>query len=134
VALGRPFERGETPKKRGGWCRTSGACYGNAYLNVERDPARYVYVEGYVWSRSRPIQHGWFVDRASPGRALDTTPHHEEDKVYYGIPLRIDYVCARVREQAKWGVGSMLDGGPWPAGGPPIFTGTHPREMFVEPL
>jgi hypothetical protein len=136
LALGRNFERGETPKKRGGWHRTPGTCYRNAYLNVEVDPARYVYVEGYVWSKSGAIQHGWFIDRQAPQWALDTTPHHEEDRIYYGIPLQIEYVRQRVRDQC-WqmgGVGSILEGGPWPKGGPPIYSGAHPPGMFREQL
>jgi len=128
---GRRFERGDPPRRRGGWNRTQKACFRNAYLNASEDPDRFVYCEGYCWDDSFNFQHAWFVERRAPNLALDTTLRRDEDHEYYGVPLRWAYVRDKV--MAGWSqggeayVGSILEGGmPWPPGGPPTLASTRP--------
>ncbi len=132
VEYGRRFQPGDPPRRKGGWHRAIKACFRNAYLNVLRDPDRYVYCEGYCWSSCGPIHHAWFAERRSPDIALDTTlPKRDPEDEYYGV--EVQFSNALRTTMAAGSHGSILEGGIlWPPGGPPIYAGVDPPELFLE--
>jgi hypothetical protein len=128
LAHGRVFQQGPLPARRGGWFSAKKSCFRNAFLNVDRDPSRYVYVEGYCVGDVGRFEHAWFVDRQSPELALDSTLRDERHH-YLGVPLNWKYVSDTVFEIGAHC--SILDGVGSHVG---IYTGATPPEVFVAKL
>jgi len=103
LQFGRSFRRVPPPRIRGGWNRKRKECFRNAYLNMSKDPDRFVYCEGYlsIGGAEPPIEHAWIIDRASPDGAIDTTLAPGEH-LYFGIPLMLSYMNRLNSAHCQW--------------------------------
>jgi hypothetical protein len=131
LAQGRMFERGKPRSRRGGWFRARRQCFRNACCNVSVDPAQFVYCEGYYWKSFSDfaVPHGWFLDRAQPCLAIDTTLPNDADYRYCGVPIQRSYVARFIHDTGE--SGSVLD---WRESGYPIYTGAHPLNILLEDI
>jgi hypothetical protein len=128
LAHGRVFERGTPPPRRGKWRHAVKQCFRNAFLNVQRDPLRYIYCEGFCW-RDVPgqFEHAWFIDRQMPHLAIDTTLGWSEEYCYFGAPISWEYVSQVMVDNAAYGAVLGWD----LQAGHPIFTGAHASEKVL---
>jgi len=78
-------------------------CFGNAF-NLVLANRDLTYVEGYGISNSVPIpiQHAWAVDKS--GNVVDPTWANPEERSYFGIPFKFDFVRDTVIEKETYGV------------------------------
>jgi hypothetical protein len=131
LSHGRMFQRGKPRPRRGGWFRTRRECFRNAYCNVLVDPAHFVYCQGYCWRSFSDFAflHGWFIDRAQPSLAIDTTLPNDTDYRYFGVPIQRSYVHRFVCNTGEFG--DVLN---WWELNYPIYTGAHPIKIVLEDI
>lgn len=82
-----------------------GECFANASRFIQRDPKRYVYVEGYAYNRI-PMQHAWCYDRKTK-KAIDPTWQDEtnfEEIEYFGVPFRASFLNRVLSKRGYFGV------------------------------
>ena len=106
-----------------------GRCYQNSFNMVHKDPARFVYCEGFglPGHNSPVLPHAWVYD-SERMMALDTT--WTDGIVIAGVPFRIDY-CTEMwfRYAQRNAFGGLIDC--WELG-IPLLTGCHKPEHFLE--
>ena len=73
------------------------------------------------------------MEKQAPNIAIDTTLGKDGEYRYYGVPMRWSYVQRKVRS-AGMSVAILEGDAPWPDGGPPIYAGVDPPEIFPERL
>lgn len=76
-------------------------CYQNAYTVAKRNPERFAYVEGTMFTPGLPIpvEHAWVVDKKD-GRVIDPTLGYIKNGRYFGVEYNVSDVTAhRVKEQ-----------------------------------
>ena len=90
-----------------------------------------MYCEGYCWKSFSDFAfpHGWFLDRAQPYLAIDTTLPNDPDYRYFGVPIQSSYVRRYTCSTGEYG--SVLD---WWESGYPIYTGVHPLKILLEDI
>lgn len=97
LANGLAFQPHPRPTDvRGG---TFQQCFWNAQKLVKKDPARFVYVEGYgIHMGNTPMHHAWCLDLGT-GMAVDNT--WGVAQALFGVPIKTEYLRQVWREKRE---------------------------------
>jgi hypothetical protein len=92
-----------------GWRKgTKGQCYKNAAKITLRDPARFIYCEGFslIAYPDSWIEHAWAED--SDGAVVDPMLLTEPVE-YFGLRLNCDFICKVLSTEGQYGILGALE-------------------------
>lgn len=106
LGFGR-FCNGKLPIKDGIRRMKARECFSNATHLVLRYPERFIYCEGYGITQVLGFsvgEHAWVLDRDNDYAVVDPTWSNTAGAVYLGLPIRREYLYAKISESGYYGL------------------------------